>query len=926
MTEDREHQETLPLSKSDANPAPGSASDQARAVKSALKGRFRLLVEKGRSKGRSLRLKPNGDVTVGREESNALTLSDAQASRKHFRVLSRLGEYTLSDLGSSNGTVVNGQRVTSHVLQPGDKIHVGDTWIFFLEEEAEGERRGALTGQEFNGYRVGRLLGRGGMGTVYEAQQISLERTVALKVLSPELARDPQFIERFLAEARAAGRLSNANIVAVFDVGQHEDLRFYSMEYMPGGSLDDLLRAKGPLPALETVPLIFDAARGLEYAERHGVIHRDIKPDNLMLGPNETVKICDLGIATFYDPDAQQEVSGSPHYIAPEHALGRPIDHRVDLYSLGVTWYELLCGEPPFAGPNAAEIIRKHVEEEPPSLRERVPDLPLEVEQLVSRLMAKDPEQRLPSARQLQVDLAAIARKLALRETVTLRLEAAAPNLPPSPGLASQRLRRKPRGYGLALAAGALILLSCLVASVAFAVSAYKEAERQRAARADEALAGLRELVERGDLEPAAAQAKELEASLRADGFGARADQARQVGLDAERRAATLDEEAAQAQLEEAQRLYARHKRLSDAPDDAELSRLNELLRQVQRLIDDHPQAKATQEARQLAAELEASLRALQQARVEREAEQVDAAEALKRKTRALELLLENEQRSDRFLTARAIVKDFSLTHGAVLPEGEAALNQVLRERAQALVERALASSQQIRRAAGGADALDEAERVIEALPDTGFPQLSARIDQERSALVALRQQLTQQAARERVERDRARVAEALAVIQPDLDRRRYREASHALREQRYELETAEAEERLKTRILRLRYAGEALRTLSRQLLSDTVRLRLPVRGVHRTVIALDLSKPAFELTPVGRKSVFLDLNDVEVKPELLLDAMTPAARSARAKVHLGCLALELGAPQRGKQLLLDAAATPDKLLKEEIERLLLDD
>jgi len=483
VSEDRENQETLPLERSTSesskseSPKSESSSESSSVSSSggisrpngALKGRYRLLVEKGRSKGLALRLRPNGDVTVGREESNQLTLSDAQASRKHFRVLSRLGEYTLTDLDSSNGTYVNGERITSRVLRPGDKIHVGDSWVFFLEEEGEGERKGALTGQEFNGYRIGRLLGRGGMGTVYEAQQLSLERTVAMKVLSPELARDPQFIERFLAEARAAGRLSHANIVAVFDVGQHDDLRFYSMEYMSGGSLEDLLRAKGPIPPLETVPLIFDAARGLEYAERHGVIHRDIKPDNLMLGPNQAVKICDLGIATFYDPDQQQEVSGSPHYLAPEHAQGKAFDHRVDLYSLGVSWYQLLCGEPPYGGRNAAEIIRKHIDEEPPPLKERVPDLPREIDELVQRLMAKDPEQRLPSARQLQVDLAAIARKLALRETITLRLEAAAPNLPPSPGLAIERSRRRPVGAKVALGVAALVVLSCVLASVVFA-------------------------------------------------------------------------------------------------------------------------------------------------------------------------------------------------------------------------------------------------------------------------------------------------------------------------------------------------------------------------------------------------------------------------------------------------------------------------
>src|SRR5690606_2937098 len=131
----------------------------------------------------------------------------------------------------------------------------------------------------------------------------------------PELARDAAFVERFISEARAAGRLNHANIVSVFDVGQEGERYFYSMEHMAGGSLDDLLRREGPLPVARALPIIFDAARGLEYAEKHGLIHRDIKPDNLMLGAEDVVKICDLGLAIF--SSQQGDVSGSPHYIAP---------------------------------------------------------------------------------------------------------------------------------------------------------------------------------------------------------------------------------------------------------------------------------------------------------------------------------------------------------------------------------------------------------------------------------------------------------------------------------------------------------------------------------------------------------------------------------------------------------------------------------
>jgi serine/threonine protein kinase len=329
---------------------------------------FRLVVEKGRSKGKALRLKPNGVVTIGRDASTTLRLVDAQASRKHVKVEAKLGEYVLEDLDSSNGTFVNGQRVQRHVLQVGDKVQVGDTLIYFLEETTSedgtsGERKGELSGRELDGYRLGRLLGRGGMGTVYEAVQVSLERTVAFKVLARELTRDPALIERFVAEARAAGRLSHPNIVAVFHVGQAaagaQPIHYYSMEYMPGGSVDDLLTKEGRLPLQRSIPILFDAARGLEYAERQGLVHRDIKPGNLMLGADEVAKIADLGLAT-WQPGAQ-EACGSPHYVAPEQALGKPVDHRADLYALGVTWYHMLAGDTPFTGQSAREVLLKQI-------------------------------------------------------------------------------------------------------------------------------------------------------------------------------------------------------------------------------------------------------------------------------------------------------------------------------------------------------------------------------------------------------------------------------------------------------------------------------------------------------------------------------------------------------------------------------------
>jgi serine/threonine protein kinase len=409
-------------------------------------------VEKGKDKGKVLALKENTPFLIGRDLKTHLRLRDQQVSRRHLKITYRLSKALLEDLDSSNGTLVNGARVRSAELRPNDKIQVGETLIFYLEEESLDEgattttesgsireaptqeqrvRKGELTDAELSGYRIGRLLGRGGMGTVYEAVQVSLERRVAFKVLAGELAADTQFVDRFTAEARAAGQLNHPNIVQVYDVGvaQHKTkaVRFYSMEFMAGGSVEDLLRKEGRLPVEGALPIVFDAARGLEYAERHGVVHRDIKPDNLMISEDGVVKIGDLGIATRRrsETEASQEegVSGSPHYMAPEQALGRAIDHRADLYALGVSLYQILSGDTPYEGSSAREVILKHLNEAPPPLAGKCPQLDPEIVKLVERLMEKDPARRVASASVLLQELVPLVKRYPLAATSRLRID-----------------------------------------------------------------------------------------------------------------------------------------------------------------------------------------------------------------------------------------------------------------------------------------------------------------------------------------------------------------------------------------------------------------------------------------------------------------------------------------------------------------------
>ncbi len=384
-----------------------------------------LVIEKGKEKGKRVRVRENAPATLGRDAKSTLRIADVMASRKHCQIQGRLGRWTLRDLDSSNGTLLNGQPVEGEVsLAFDDKVQVGQTLVFFLEDE-QHDKRGPLSGRDIAGYRVGEILGRGGMGSVYGAVQVSLERNVALKVLAPELVRDKAFIERFISEARRAGQLNHPNIVQVYDVGNVDDVYFYSMEYVSQGSVTDLLRKDRMLTVERSLALVLDAARGLEYAERKGVVHRDIKPDNLMISEDWVVKIGDLGIAQKTTPDgsANQEegISGSPYYIAPEQAMGRPIDTRADIYALGVTFFEMLSGEPPFTGNTMREIVLKHVREDVPDIRKLNADVAPEVAAVITRMTQRDPEQRYLRAEQLVSELAALANVYPLRESQRVR-------------------------------------------------------------------------------------------------------------------------------------------------------------------------------------------------------------------------------------------------------------------------------------------------------------------------------------------------------------------------------------------------------------------------------------------------------------------------------------------------------------------------
>jgi predicted Ser/Thr protein kinase len=261
-------------------------------------------------------------------------------------------------------------------------------------------------------YRVERLLGRGGMGAVYLAHELALDRPVAIKVLPPDRS-DPAMRERFKREARTAARLTHSGIVPLHTFGEVKGLLYFVMGYVDGESLAARLAREGNLDPEEARRILVEVAEALEYAHRQGVVHRDVKPDNVLIeGDGGRVVLADFGIARAAQAGASLtdtgHVVGTPQYMSPEQASGRrDVDGRSDLYSLGVMGYAMLSGRPPFEGTTPAEVLVKHLTQEPPALQEAAPGAPEQLVSAVTRCLAKDPATRWTDAGSLKRALVA---------------------------------------------------------------------------------------------------------------------------------------------------------------------------------------------------------------------------------------------------------------------------------------------------------------------------------------------------------------------------------------------------------------------------------------------------------------------------------------------------------------------------------------
>jgi serine/threonine-protein kinase len=259
-------------------------------------------------------------------------------------------------------------------------------------------------------YELGPVLGQGGMARVYQGLDRQLGRQVAIKVLAPPFDRDREFVERFRREARAAAGLSHPNIVAVFDSGSDDGTHFIVTELVEGETLADRLRRDGPMPPADAVAVAADIARALAAAHARGLIHRDIKPGNVMLLPDGRVKVVDFGIARAAGSDTLTNtgvVLGSTAYLSPEQAGGQPVDERADLYSLGCVLYEMLTGHVPFSADTPIATMYRHVNEDAPPPSTIAPVQP-ELEDVVLRCLEKDPKRRFASAAELEDALLAV--------------------------------------------------------------------------------------------------------------------------------------------------------------------------------------------------------------------------------------------------------------------------------------------------------------------------------------------------------------------------------------------------------------------------------------------------------------------------------------------------------------------------------------
>ena len=283
------------------------------------------------------------------------------------------------------------------------------------EQQMRAVERAARGTTIIAGFEILEKVGQGGMGAVFRARQLSMDRIVALKILPPKLAQDPVFIQRFLNEARVSARLSHLNIINGIDCGEAGGYTFFAMEFVDGRTVKQILKERGKLPAAEAAAIVRQIADALVYAGHMNMVHRDIKPDNIMLTSGGTAKLCDLGLAKQTEKNDDPSLTragiaiGTPHYISPEQARGlKDVDCRSDIYSLGATFYHMLTGHTPFSANTSVAVMALHIASDAKSPCDEAPDIPAGYGQIIAQMMAKSPADRYAKAEELVADLDAV--------------------------------------------------------------------------------------------------------------------------------------------------------------------------------------------------------------------------------------------------------------------------------------------------------------------------------------------------------------------------------------------------------------------------------------------------------------------------------------------------------------------------------------
>lgn len=360
-------------------------------------------------------------VNIGRKADNDLVIDNLAVSSHHARIAKLDGGFVIQDTGSTNGIFINGEKISQHPLKCGDQVMIGKHFVVFRDDAAAtapspaAEQGGT---HRFGRYEVIRELGSGAMGTVYLGRDTVGRRNVAVKTLRPD-GVDAQELadmkERFFREAESAKQLSHPAIVKVYDAGEERGTAYFAMELLDGVTLKDFCAKRGTITVKRAAEIVAFVAEGLAYAHTKNVVHRDVKPENIMMLSNGEIKITDFGVAKLLDASQTQSgvVLGTPNYMSPEQLFGAKVDRRSDLFSLGVVFYELLTGIRPFQAKNISEMLRLHETYQPPAPSTLRADVPPSIDAIALRALQRDLAQRYQQGGQMASDLRAAMRGLA---------------------------------------------------------------------------------------------------------------------------------------------------------------------------------------------------------------------------------------------------------------------------------------------------------------------------------------------------------------------------------------------------------------------------------------------------------------------------------------------------------------------------------